>query len=44
MSLGIKIINKQNNEILNLTDEINFGILIDDSIPLIKDKLFNNKL
>ena len=40
MSLGIKIINKQNNEILNLTDEINFGILIDDSIPLIKDKLF----
>lgn len=40
MSLGIKIIDKQNNEILNLTNETYFGILIDDSISLIKDKLF----
>ena len=40
MSLGIKIIDKQNNNILNLTDETYFGILIDDSISLIKDKLF----
>ncbi len=40
MSLGIKIIDKYNNKILNEIDNNNFGILIDDSISLIKDKIF----
>lgn len=40
MSLGIKIIDKYNNQILNEIDNNNFGILIDDPITLIKDKIF----
>ena len=40
MSLGIKIIDKYNNQILNEIDDNNFGILIDDPITLIKDKIF----
>lgn len=39
MSLGINIVDKFTNKILN-TDAINFGVLIDDSISLIKDKIF----
>jgi hypothetical protein len=40
MSLGIKIIDKYTNQILNELDDNNFGVLIDDPIYLIKDKLF----
>lgn len=39
MSLGIKIIDKFTNNILNL-DKVKFGILIDDSIRVIKEKIF----
>lgn len=38
MSLSIKIVDKFTNQILN--EDNNFGVLIDDSIALIKDKLF----
>lgn len=38
MSLSIKIIDKFTNQILN--EDNNFGVLIDDPIALIKDKLF----
>ena len=40
MSLGIKIIDKYNNQILNEIENNKFSVLIDDPITLIKDKTF----
>lgn len=40
MSLGIKLVDKFSNQILNRLDNSNFGVLIDDSVNIIKDKLF----